>query len=309
VQSFVACFAMDTPTLKRLQNLKQAKDEGLITSPEYSIRREAALQPSDPESSAKRPLDLDACEGRPNNACEVADGSANSRKPWVLVQYFEDKEHARGYITSLKLKYTWEYGVRGQGAAYSCKSHTGCQHKLRYRPPTRIESGWAVEKQGYHINTADYVGTKVTLGRILKYKKSLEGTAGFGTSVEEFEEEYMSLHRVFYNKNLGNGKGKPSGGWQCECKGFWHSRQCAHVFVVEAVRKERNLVKENEDLLHRKKLGRKTKMKKALQRQEQSPVKSKESNKKKRVSSATATGKSQKKSRKSANPTKKASAK
>ena len=155
----------------------------------------------------------------------------------------------------------------------------------------------------YFINTSEYVGMTVTATRVTKYKKSLEGTAGFGTSVEKFEEDYMSLHRVFYNKDLGNGKDATRGGWQCDCKGFWHSRQCAHIYVVQAVRKERNLVQETEDLLRRKKLGRKTKMKKALQMQPPSPVKEKRS-----VPCPKVAGNTKKKSRKASQP-KKASTK
>ena len=121
VSSHVQRWILRRLSHKRLQNLKQAKDEGLITSPEYSSRREAALQPSDPERCAKRPLDLDACDKRPNT-----NGSGDSRKPWELVQYFPNKDDARKYITSLKMKYTHQYGVRN-GAVYSCKSHVECQ--------------------------------------------------------------------------------------------------------------------------------------------------------------------------------------
>ena len=64
VSSHVQRWILRRLSHKRLQILKQAMDEGLITSPEYSSRREAALRPSDPERSAKRWILMRATGGQ-----------------------------------------------------------------------------------------------------------------------------------------------------------------------------------------------------------------------------------------------------
>ena len=125
----------------------------------------------------------------------------------------------------------------------------------------------------YFLNTSEYIGNKVTATRVNAYNKSLEGTALVDSDMtpEQFEEEYMSLHRVQYNQKLCNGKDEVGGGWQCDCKGFWHTRQCAHVYVVLAMLGKKDLAKSNLDLPRRNKVGRKTITKKAWQRQPPSP--------------------------------------
>ena len=76
-----------TTEAEKVAKLKQAKDEGHITSSEYASRsREAALEPSEPVMSSKCPLDLGACEGWPKTICGVVDfGAGSSSKPWSFI--------------------------------------------------------------------------------------------------------------------------------------------------------------------------------------------------------------------------------
>ena len=99
----------------------------------------------------------------------------------------------------------------------------------------------------YFVNTGHSAGRKVTQNRVESYLAALQGRANVKTgnrliSVETYHASFMSLHQVQWSTNLVT-PGNPEGQWQCDCKGFWHSLCCAHVYFVRHVRGELDLDK------------------------------------------------------------------
>ena len=104
-----------------------------------------------------------------------------------------------------------------------------------------------VKQRVFYVNTKKFAmsqpgGKKVDAARIRDYTSSVDAVqvqrpAGVGT-VQAFEQKFMSLHRVYFDRSLHLVQGKipaggPAGAWRCDCKGFWSKAVCAHVLKVK----------------------------------------------------------------------------
>ena len=108
----------------------------------------------------------------------------------------------------------------------------------------------------YFVNTTESRGTKVTSERVTLYTRSLQGGVELDgrITVQSFQKRYMSLCKVWFDKDFVLEPETSKGLRRCLCKDFMHSVVCPHVLAVKASRKEMDLDGMVQDLPKRKKV-------------------------------------------------------